>query len=108
MSSQIFKNTIPINLLTDLLEKICVKEKNKYIIDPISFKKAQINNLIQPFCKDIESYYQSSKKYYITRNLNYNKFITIIRHICKSLNILYISQIKYINSNYTINYYIYI
>ena len=72
-----------------------------------SYKKSIFNDKLKNFLEKIESYYHNSKKYYVTRKLNYSKFITIIRQICKHNNILYTSKIKYDKSNYDIIYYIY-
>ncbi len=108
MSFQIFKKNIPIEIFTNFLDKSCVKTKNIYKFDKISFKKCQLNGIINEFIEEIEPYYHVSKKFYLTRSINYNYFITIIRQICKSLTITYISKICYDKSKYDIIYSIYI
>jgi hypothetical protein len=107
MSTQIFKNTVPNDLLFSLLDKICIKEKNYYIINNISFKKGMYNDTITIFLKDCREYYHCSKQKYIDRDITYNSFITIIRQICNYNKILYKNQIKYDKSKYSIHYYIY-
>ena len=42
-----------------------------------------------------------------TPQLNYSKFMTIIRQICKKNKIAITSQIKYDKSKYCIHYFIY-
>jgi len=108
MSVQIFKNKIPNNLLFDLLDKICVKIKNYYIINTISFKKGTYNTSIVDFLESCRKYYHISKRKYLDKQLTYNSFITIIRQICKHNNIQYKNENKYDKSNYVIYYYIYI
>jgi hypothetical protein len=108
MSSQIFKDVIPGELLFGLLEYIyAFKTEKYYIINNSSFKKAQFKDILNDFIKMIEPYYHTSKLFYITREMTYTHFLTIIRQICNCCSIKYTSKIKYISSNYDIHYYIY-
>jgi hypothetical protein len=106
-SSQIFKSNIPINILFELLDKICVKNENYYVLNNGAYKKGIFTGDIQQFIQDCTPYYFISKRKYLTRQLNYNHFITIIRQICKHLNIKYTNKIKYERSTYDIIYNIY-
>ena len=112
MESQIFKNKIPIELLFTLFNLVITIQSNDqskyYIIDKTIFKKLQYNNYIQEFLDEIIQYYYTSKQYYVTRNINYNNFLTIVRQICKINNINITKKILYTKSNYNILYYIYI
>ena len=108
MTKQIIKNNIPINILTNLLDKICNKQNNYYIINKISFKKGEYENLFEEFTINLKNYYFSSKHFYLDRKFTYSSLLTIIRHICKNNNISYTSKIQYDKSNYEIFYYIYI
>lgn len=107
MSSQIFKNKIPIEMLFDLLDKIALKNNNSFIINNNVYKKGIYNGLIQEFIEQCKPYYHNSKRKYLERQLNYNSFITIIRQICRINQINYDSYIKYNNSIYDIVYNIY-
>lgn len=107
MVNQIFKKKVPTEILFSLLDKICIKEKDFYIIDNISFKKGMYNDIIQTFIKDCKEYYHRSKQKYVDRDITYNSFITIIRQICNNNEITYKNKIKYDKSNYSIHYYIY-
>ena len=51
--------------------------------------------------------YHLSKQFYVTRKMTYNSFVNIVRHICKSNNIMYTSQMKYNESKYNIDYNVY-
>ena len=109
MSHQIFKDDIPNDILYSLLNDICSTKNEKYfLIDKIAFKKAQFNDRLQPFLDSLDKYYHESKKFYITRKLNYTKFVTIIRQICKKNEIPFSNTIKYDKSTYNIIYYIYL
>ena len=105
--SQIFKSNIPIDILFKLLDKICVKYENHYVLNNGAYKKGIFNGDVQQFIQDCTQYYYMSKRKYLTRKLNYNHFITIIRQICKHLNIRYTNKIKYERSTYDIIYNIY-
>ena len=107
MTSQVFKKKVPINILYDLLDKISLKKKNYYVLNEMSFKKAKYEELLIQFCDTLSQYYHNSKQFYITRDLVYNKFITIIRQLCKVNSIPYTSNIMYDKSSYFIYYYIY-
>ena len=104
MPGQIFKTLIEKEFFFEFLEKNCVKQKDHYLVNKISFKKALYNNSLNNFCMQIKNNYYKSKQYYVTRKLTYSKFTTIIRQICKSLEIKYESQIKYDKSVYNIVY----
>lgn len=108
MKSQIFVNYIEYSAFIDFLNLISVKQGNKYTINPIIFKQAVYNNKIEPFIDSIKNNYHLSKQKYVDKDITYKKFLTIIRQICRSLNIYYKSEIKYTNSKYSIIYYIYI
>jgi hypothetical protein len=103
MTSQLFKENIPNILFYEFIETICIKNNEYFILDKNSFKLALLKNNLKPFCDDIKKYYHSSKQYYVTRELNYNKFITMIRQICNINNIKYFKKITYFKSRYELH-----
>ena len=108
--SNIIKNNFNKDLFINLINKISkFNDTNKYfILNNESYKKGQINNLIEEFINNIKEFYVKSKKFYLSRTLNYKRFLTIIRQICKSQNIKFEIKINYIKSKYEIIYYIYL
>lgn len=107
MLKQIFRENIPIEILFNLLEKICLKTEKYYLIDNNAFKKITYNKYEDDFLEKILPYYQESKKFYVTRSFNYNSFVNIVRQICKSNDVMFTSKIKYNESKYNIDYFIY-
>jgi hypothetical protein len=107
MSTQIFKNQIPNNMLFDLLDKICLKNEKHYTLNIESFKKGIYNGGIQEFFNSCVQYYHLSKRKYLEKKLTQRTFITVLRQICNFNKIIYTSQIKYDKSAYDIVYYIY-
>jgi len=107
MNSQIFKNQIPREIIFDLLDKICTKNDKYYILNKISYKKAEYLQILPAFYETILPAYYISKQFYISRKQNYSSFITIIRQICRLNGINYTSKIIYNKSSYDIVYYIY-
>ena len=103
MSSQIFKKSIPIDILFSLLDKICEKTAKYYIIDINSFKN-EYHEYDKEFFQSLKEYYHKSKLFYIERKHKYTSFVTVVRQICKYNQIAYISNIKYNESKYNINY----
>jgi hypothetical protein len=108
MSNQIFKKLVPKSVLFDLLEQICLKTDKYYLVDHNSFKKMLFNNYHINFCKNLSEYYHLGKRVYIERKMTYNAFTTILRQICKATGILFASQIKYNESKYSIDYFIFL
>ena len=108
MKTQLFKDNIPNNIIFDLLDKITSFKNDKYYtIDILSYKKGNYSNDIQNFMDTIKPYYHVSKQFYVERELNFPRFTTILRQICKANNIMFSSKIKYDKSKYNIIYYIY-
>jgi hypothetical protein len=106
MKSQLFKSIVPICILFELLDKICIKDEKYYHLSKSAFKAAEYHNLISSFCSSVSEHYRKSKQYYVDRKMNYNKFITVVRQICNINNVPYTSKIVYIKSYYDIVYYV--
>lgn len=107
MSHQVFCKIVPINLLFDLLDEICLKTDKFYVIDKNSYRKMIFHKYDETFAKQMKDYYYYSKQFYATRKMTYNHFICIVRHICKQADLLYSSHTKYVDSNYDTIYHIY-
>tara|TARA_B110000003_G_C16637598_1_gene528959 strand:- start:531 stop:860 length:330 start_codon:yes stop_codon:yes gene_type:complete len=108
MSNQIFKSDFSNDILFDLLDEIHYQKTNKcYIVNSSSFKRALHKDLVKDFCNSLTEHYHVSKKFYIERELNYTKFMTVIRQICNKNHISFSTQIKYDKSSYDIHYFIY-
>ena len=107
MSRQIFRRLVPPQLLYDVLEKICLKTEKYYLVDNNAYKKFMYLGLNQEFKENIIGFYHDSKRFYVTREMNYNSFINILRQICKSNQMMFTSQIRYMDSKYCIEYLIF-
>ena len=107
MSTQIFKNTIPNDMLFNLLDEICLKNEKHYTFNGEAFKRGVYKELIQEFITQCVPFYYLSKRKYLEKPLTFNSFATILRQICNFNKISYTSQIKYDKSTYGIEYYIY-
>ena len=107
MLKQIFKKNVPTEQLFLLLEKVCLKTEKYYLIDLNAFKKMVFHKLHEPFLESLYEYYHVSKQFYLTREFTYNSFTNILRQICKSNAVMFTSNIKYNESKYNIDYFIY-
>ena len=107
MSKQIFRKLVSPELLYELLEKICLKTDKYYLVDHNAYKKFMFLGLDRGFKENIIGYYHDSKRFYVTREMNYNSFINILRQVCKSNQMMFTSQIKYMESKYSIEYLIF-
>lgn len=108
MSSQIFKYNIPKTLFVDFLNNICDIKEKYFLLNKAAYKKAEYHNYLKPFLNTLEEYYYNSKKFYVTRKMTYNYFLTVIRHLCKNTKIFYEQKILYTKSVYDITYHIYL
>ena len=107
MTSQIFKNNIPNEIVFKILEDIAIKTDKYYIINNNSYKKGIFNETVPVFLEECKPYYHISKRKYVERKSTYNSFITVLRQICNYNKITYTSQIKYDRSKYDIIYHVY-
>ena len=57
MSSQVFKDRVPVSLLFELLTQICQEQDNYLLLSKTSFQKAKYHELLEPF---IENHHQIS------------------------------------------------
>jgi hypothetical protein len=108
MLYQIFRKQVPIEILMNLLEKICLKTDKYFLIDMNAFKILKYNHYEEKFCKELLEYYHVSKTHYVTREFTYKSFTNIVRQICRSNSIMYSSKIKFEKSEYNIDYYVYV
>ena len=108
MSEQIFKQKVEKELLYNFLVEITDESTNNsfFLLSKTSYKRARFHKKILLFYEKILDNYYNCKKRYITRAKNYKNFITVIRQICKSHCIPFISKIKYQKSTYEIQYFI--
>jgi len=106
MLNYLFLKQVPIELLMELLEKICIKTDRFYLIDMNAYRKMIFYHLHEPFCVELTPYYHLSKRYYLTREMTYNSFTNIVRQICKSNIHHFYTELKYDYSVYTILYFI--
>ena len=100
----IFRKKVPLEYFFSFLEKLCPNSKEYYMIDKIVFSKMIRNNLHNDFLDFILQFYHESKKFYVTRELNYNSFGNIIRQICHLHSLSFLTNKIYNHSQYTIRY----
>ena len=108
LHQQIFKSVPPTSLLFHFLTFNSTPFTDHFFFSSTLYKQALFHGAIAPFIKDLEPHYHASKKHYINRKMDYNKFVTIIRQICNSNNITYTKKMVYHNSSYEIVYYIFL
>ena len=106
MKTSYFKQTVPPILLFTLLKDLCVVNNNCYMLTIYSFQRGVHDGKIQKFISDCTPYYLENKQSYVTKELTYKSFLTVVRHICKTNNIKYDRHIQYQHSNYQIVYFI--
>ena len=104
MKTQIFKTIIEPNILWKFLEENGEVNEEYIFFDKVLYKKAVFKETIEPFIKSLTEHYHESKKHYVTRKMDYNKFITVLRQLCNINDIKYTTKMIYNNSSYEIVY----
>jgi len=107
-NNQLFLKNVENELLVELLDKICQRKNNCYCLDQNAFRKMLFHGYDKDFCNSITEYYYPSKQFYVTRTMTYKSFTNIVRQVCKHNNIMFNSSIRYSNSDYMIEFYIYV
>lgn len=106
-----FHTALPNNIFFGFLEEVCLKTNKYYLFNNNSYRKMfydNSNTIIYNEFKDIlNCYYNEDKLFYIEREMTYNRFTSILRQICKTNKIKYESKVKYTNSEYCIELFIY-
>ena len=104
MKPQLFKKNVPLPFLFELLDKICNKGLDYYVIDENVFKIMIYNEYNVRFLEEILPYYHKSKQYFVTREFTYASFANLVRQICNSNNYQIIGTKQYNHSTYSIRY----
>jgi hypothetical protein len=104
MKNQIFKTIIAPDIIWNFLKENGEETTDHFIFDKVLYKKAVFKDTIEPFVKSLVEHYHESKKHYINRKMDYNKFVTVLRQLCNSNDIAYKTQMVYNSSTYEIVY----
>jgi len=105
--NQIFKTNFPIDKLWEYLQTNYEDKDTHFIITKFLYKKTEYNNNLDTFIDSLKEYYYVSKRKYVNRKMTYKNFLTIIRQLCNSHNIIHTSKLVYDKSSYEIEYSIY-
>ena len=84
--SQLFKKKIDSSLLTDFLKLNCDLLDTLYIFNCDSFKKGLFNGSVVAFLLLCKDYYHTSKHKYLDTKTTFKSFATVLRQLCKFLN----------------------
>lgn len=104
---QIIKHPIPKEILFELLDRICFKNDTYYVFNYESYKRGIYTTLIPDFLAFIRSNYFLSKRSFVDRATEYPSFVTVLRQICRHLQLDIQREVKYDRSVYDIVSFIY-
>lgn len=108
-----FHTILPNNIFYSFLESICLTTNKYFLFDKNAYKKMfydgknEDGNIFENFKDVLKDYYNESKLDILYRNMTYNRFTSILRQICRTNKITFKSKVKYANSEYCIEHYIY-
>ena len=106
MRHNVFCKEIPLDVLWTFLEDVCVHEDTYFFIDKNMFAKMIFERKHLQFLDSLRYYYFKSKHHYLSYDMTYNSFVTIVRQICNYHNCSYLKRKKYNHSDYTMCYFI--
>ena len=93
----------------EYLKKMCIAENQYLMLNPSHYKKIEYSGLVKEFLEKVEPCYHKSKKHYVTRpDMNYIRFVTVLRQISNANGVFFEYKIKYTNSKHYIEYYFYL
>ena len=102
----IFKKKLPKEVFINFIKNTRI-ENNYFISDYNFFKKISHNNVLTLLINKLTLYYNKSKhNLYLNKKFTYQNYNTILRHMCKELNINFFYKIHYNKSKHNIIYYI--
>ena len=113
----VFVEKIPVEILFELLEKICSLVEGRgvekgirmyYYVSDYEYRKMVFDGLHIPFLNSIRPYYTDFFARYCEREFTYNAFKTIVRQICKIHGVRHEKQSFVVNSEITVAYCIYL
>jgi len=113
----VFLEKIPVEILFELLEKICSLVEGRgvekgvriyYYLSDYEYRKMVFDGLHTPFLNSIRPYYTDFFARYCEREFTYNAFKTIVRQICKIHGVRHEKQSFVVNSEITVAYCIYV
>lgn len=107
-NSQIFKNNLEYDVIINFIKSNLIFDNlnGAYISNLTTFKKMLLTNKIHEFKEYIQHFYYLSKQNYPSNIFTYRGFNVVLRQIAKHLSIVYKYKIRYIHSNYVIEYFI--
>jgi len=106
-----FKTKPETEIIDILLKGNFMKEDNFYVINNNGFKVFLENKKHIDLFDILKNYYlQSAYKYINIKNdeWTFPKFITIIRQLCRILNLDFKRELRYFESQYDFHYFVYL
>ena len=109
MKSQLIRLDFDISILFDFLNKIGKKESNYIRVDNYTYRQNtfQDSDFVIQFYETMKQYYYKNKHTYLNRVPEFKSVMTVMRQLLKYKAIPYESKIKYDNSSYITQYFIY-
>ena len=87
--NQVFQKEPPFDILNNMLQRFADKERDKYIVDYVTYKRIVFHDYHYKWLFDLRGYYYKSKAFYVTRPFSFTSFVNVVRQLCKVFNIKY-------------------
>jgi hypothetical protein len=107
MKSQIFRTSVPICVVSQLLDTIAEKNEHHYTVTNDSFKKAMFLDVVPHFIEDCLPHYHLSKQYFLQNMKDSPSFVnllTLLKQIYRQHDMKYERVLKYEKGSYIIVY----
>lgn len=87
MPQKLFKIIPPPEIIWELLDNITYIDNKNYIINYEAYKKMIYEELQDYLFDNLLEYYNEKHYFYIDKELNYKRFLTIIKQVCRENSI---------------------
>ena len=107
MVDQLIKSNIPVHVLLVFLDLYCTRTAVGHTFTKEAYKRAALRGGVRQFTRSLISYYHKSKQYYLTRKQSFATVATLVRQLCRHLEIPYATAVVYRGADYSIVYSLY-
>lgn len=103
---RIFYEPVDIDIVYDILERCCIKTDKHYTFNQLAYKQMVFLQLLDGFLQQITPFYRENKREYVTREMNFVNFLTILKQICNSNGVPFSSRTQKSDASVITHYYI--
>lgn len=106
--NQLFRMVPDHKIVFSVLDEVCNRDENNFIVDDITFKKLKYDDRIFKLYEYLRPFYHLSKRKYLDSSVSLKGLLTVLRQLCNLFCIQYVSKTVYRNGTHINTLIIYI